>query len=80
MANLELYQIKEKKRYLDLKILNLIKEFEDKTQLEVVGVYVERMDTSQMSSARSSIIAAVEVQAMLEPVIETKPSGGGTEE
>ena len=80
MANLELYQIKEKKRYLDLKILNLIKEFEDKTQLEVVGVYVERMDTSQMSSARSSIIAAVEVQAMLEPVIETKPSGGGAEE
>jgi len=80
MANLELYQIKEKKRYLDLKILNLIKEFEDKTQLEVVGVYVERMDTSQMSSARSSIIAAVEVQAMLEPVIETKPSGGGEEQ
>jgi len=79
MANLELYQIKEKKRYLDLKILNLIKEFEEKTQLEVVGVYVERMDTSQMGGSRSSILSGVEVQAMLEPVIETKPNGGGEE-
>ena len=80
MANLELYQIKEKKRSLDARILNMIRKFEEKTQLEVVGVYIERMDTSQMSSARSSILSAVEVQAMLEPVIETKPSGGGAEE
>ena len=79
MANLELYEIKNLKKNLDSQILNLVKSFEDKSGLEVIGIYIERIDTSEMSSSRSSIISCVEVQAVLEPVIETKPNGGGSE-
>ena len=78
MSSLQLYEIKELKRKLDSRILNLIKEFEEKTSLEIIGIYVERIDASEMSGPRKSIPASVEVQAVLEPVLQTpQPNGGG---
>ena len=71
MTNLQIYEIKNMKRNLDSKIMNLIKEFEKKTCLEVVGIYIDRMDVSVMSGDRQSILSSVEIQAMLEPVIHT---------
>ena len=78
MTNLQLYEIKDLKQKLDSRILNLVKEFEEKTSLEIVDIYIERIDASEMSGPRRSIPASVEVQAVLEPVIQTRqPNGGG---
>ena len=79
MTNLQLYEIKDLKRNLDSKILNLIKEFEEKTCLEVVSVYIERMDATEMSGARTSIPVSAEVQAVLEPVLQPQQTNGGGE-
>lgn len=82
MTNLQIYEIKNMKRNLDSKIMNLIKEFEKKTCLEVVGIYIDRMDVSVMSGDRQSILSSVEIQAMLEPVIhmsEDETLKGGEE-
>jgi hypothetical protein len=81
MTNLQLFEIKNLKRNLDAKIMNMVKEFEHKTCLEVVGIYVERIDASEMGSERKSILTGVEVQAVLEPVLpeatqEVIPEGG----
>ena len=77
MTNMEIFEIKNLKQKLDTRLQNLITEFEHKTCLEVVGIYIDRIDTTNMGdSNRSSIIASVEVQAMLQPVITKEPEGG----
>ena len=78
MTNLQLYEIKDLKQKLDSRILNLVKEFEEKTSLEIIAIYVERIDASEMSGPRRSIPVTIEVQAVLEPVLQTQqPNGGG---
>jgi hypothetical protein len=67
---MEVYEVKDLKAEVDLQIFDLIKKFETKSGLEVIGVYINREDISQMGERRKTQLIGVEIQAALEPVME----------
>ena len=67
---MEVHEIKSLKATVDLEIFNLIKKFETKSGLEVMDVYIDRHDVSEMDGPRKTQLLGVEIQAVLEPILE----------
>ena len=67
---MEVHEIQSLKALVDLEIFNLVHDFETKSGLEVMTIYVDREDISEMGGPRKTQLIGTEIQAVLEPIIE----------
>jgi hypothetical protein len=69
---MDMKEIKKLKAETDEFICETLKTFEAETGLEVVAILIDRRDITQMGDERKTQLMGVEIQAMLEPVVETE--------
>ncbi len=67
---MEIYEIKALKAETDAGIFDLINKFETKSGLEVMAVYFDRQDVTELSGPRKTQLISVDIQAVLEPIIQ----------